>query len=378
VATDPGAEGGINRRVTQAKAHHFIPVAHLARFSASADTVPIRRRVLHVYDKRSGAFRSAKTEKTAYVNDLYTTRHPEMAGVEPVPEQIVSAVLDPANKDAWMEDLKAEIERRGVSAMREIGDWEAGPRMTSGEDRAPLLIYAGLLLAQHPTMMLARAAALKERFWAAASARRRWLPPLEAAWDEMFRVIGVGAVIHDAFAAAYELDPLAWKVIRWPGHSGLVLGDTGVAASYRPDRLGVGEVWASGAKFLLPVDASTLVVLSGFSLGLCVVEDRSGPDADQEIGAMNFVSWARSQSEVYAAHREDLERARRWLGPIDPNAEFAAQLQVRTSVLPEFDVNDRGELTIHPPSDYVGDEVQRRFEARFHAGASGPNEAIVS
>lgn len=236
--------------VKQAKAQHFIPVTHLARFSASPITVPIRDRVVHLYDKRSASFRRAKVAKVAFENGLYTTRNPHILGLEPEPGQLIRAVFDPSNKDAEIERLKAEIEDSGVTAMRAIDAWDVGLREVSEEDRRPPLAYVGLLLAQHPAMMSARAGAIGGRFWTAAAQRGTPPPAVQTVWDEMARCMSVIEVVSDGFAAAFELNYLAWKVIRWPERPDLILGDVGVSACYALEPLGIGDLWAEDAKFI--------------------------------------------------------------------------------------------------------------------------------
>jgi len=357
--------------VKRAQAQHFIPVGHLARFSVDPLVVPLRRRVLHLYDKRSGSFRRAKAEKVAFENDLYTTRTPDVGGIQPVPDQLVRAVLDPANKDSDIEGWKADIEESGLAAMRAIESWEVGPRELTEEERAPLLAYVGLLLAQHPTMMSARRDAISARFWAATRRNPSASPALRTVWEEMARGMGIMAMLPDAFAAAFELNYLAWKVIRWSGPSGLILGDVGVAAWYPGEPLDVGDLWTADAKFLLPINPSTLVVISGFAPGVCMVEERSGTDAEREIGVMNFASWARSRSEVYAARRGDLDRALVSLGPLDPRTDHSTQLHVRASVLPDFNVDADGDVKIIQRNESAGDDVQKRFEARLKSADYG-------
>ena len=100
-----------------------------------------------MYSKRNAKFRHAKAEKLAFENDLYTFRIPDLRGVEPEADQLVRAVLDPANKDAELEAAKADIEAAGISAMREIDSWDVGSRILTADERQPLLSYAGLLLA---------------------------------------------------------------------------------------------------------------------------------------------------------------------------------------------------------------------------------------
>jgi len=366
--------------VKQAQAQHFIPVGHLARFSVDPIAVPLRRRALHLYDKRSGSFRSAKAEKVAFENDLYTTRTPDVRGIQPVPDQLLRAVLDPANKDSDIEGVKADIEERGLAAMRAIESWRVGLRELTEEERAPLLAYVGLLLAQHPTMMSARRDAISAKFWAATRRYPSASPALRAVWEEMARGMGIMAMLPDAFAAAFELNYLAWKVIRWSGPSGLILGDVGVAAWYPDEPLNVGDLWTADAKFLLPINPTTLVVFSGFAPGVCMVEDRSGTDAEGEMGVMNFASWARSRSEVYAARRGDLDRALESLGPLNPRADQSTQLHVRASVLPDFNVDADGDIKVIQRHEPGGDDVQKRFEVRLKSpnyGSARPQRPVA-
>jgi Protein of unknown function (DUF4238) len=349
------------------QAQHFVPVAHLARFSASPSTVPLRKRTVHLYDKRSGSFRSAKAEKAGFENDLYTTRSPDFGSIDPAPDQILRMVLDPANKDVDIEMWKAEIEEKGLAAIRVIESWDIGSREVSDDERVPLLAYAGLLLAQHPTMMDARRETINERFWSASGRDRDAAPPeLRAVIDEMARNFGVIALIPDAFAAAHELNYLGWKVVRWRGASGLILGDVGIAAWYPGDPLAVGDLWTVDARFLLPISPTTLVVLTGFAPGSCLVEERSGPNTDAGIGAINCASWARSRSEVYAARRDDLDSTLVALGPLAPQEERSRQLSVRASVLPDFRVDADDVLHFVDPADSDPGEVRSRFDARFN------------
>lgn len=348
----------------QAQAHHFIPAAHLARFSASPTDIPPRDRVLHLYDKHSGRFRTGKAAKIGFENDLYTIRMPDLKGVEPELDQLVGAAFNPDNKDAELEFAKIDIETNGLAAIQAVDGWGVGQREVSEDERAPLLAYFGLLLAQHPTMMSARAAALRDRFWRAASVRSSPPPQIRKLFDEAMRGAGALAVVFDGLATALELNYLAWKVIRWRDGPRLILGDVGVAAWYPGTLWGVGDPWTPDAKFVLPISPSSVVVLGGIMPGVCVVEDRSGEQAAAEIGVMNVGSWARSRAEVYAADRLDLERTIQLLGPIDPRGDASAQLNVRNSVLPEFRVDEQGGLQIDQPPEPNGDEVRARFEAR--------------
>lgn len=350
----------------QAKAHHFVPVAHLARFSASPESVPVRDRVVHVYDKRAGRFRRAKVRNVAYENDLYTIRTPDLSDIEPEIAQLIGAVFDPAHKDAEIEELKIGMEANGLAAMREIEAWEIGPRRAPDDLKAALVSYVGLLLAQHPTMMAARASVIRQKFWVSAGPRFGATPPsLRAVFDEFSSGVGVLAVVMDAFAAALELNYLAWKIIRWPDEPHLVLGDVGVAAWYPPYRLGVGGPWDADAMFLLPISPTTLLMMGGLAPGTCVVEARRGAEASAEIAAYNYVSWARARSEVYGGHFEDLERTLAMIGHLDPRADNSTQLEVRGSVLPDYIVADDGQLEIVQPPDPSAEETDTRFAARF-------------
>ena len=345
------------------KAHHYIPATHLARFSVDPASVPARSRTLAVYSKRIAGFRRAKAEKLAFENDLYTFRIPDMAGVQPDADQLLRAVFDPANKDAELEAAKADIEVAGLEAMREVEKWEVGPRVLTEDERQPLLSYAGLLLAQHPTMMAARNAALATAFWSAVGDRVVRDRILETLTDEMNRGSAALAVVFDGLATALELNYLAWKVVRWPDGPRIILGDTGVAAWFPGQVLGVGHPWSPGAKFILPISPSSVVVFGEVIPGAVLVEDRANDPA--EIGAQNVISWARARSEVYGSEFDDLEAVMPTLGPLDPRSDHSTQLVVRRSVLPTFTLDRRGDLRIVQPKFPHADETRRRFESRF-------------
>lgn len=360
------AQTGRLANMQKAKAHHFIPVGHLTRFSSTPSTIRPRDRILHMYDKRSGSYRTAKVGKVAFENDLYTFRIPDMTGVQPDPAQLHGAVFDPANKDVEVENAKVEIEERGLAAIRDIASWPAGFREVSEDDRAPLLAYVGLLLAQHPTMMNARVAAIRERFWNQVEPRFGRPELLRAMLDEMDKGTAALAVVSDGLATSLELNYLAWKVVRWAKGPRLLLGDVGVAAWYPGETtIGAGEVWASDAKFLLPISPTSVLVLGGFAPGACVIEERDGPGSEAEVDAMNIISWARSRAEVYATDQRDLERTIALLGPLDPKGDYSSQLDVRASVLPDYGFDKRGALRIVQPSEPDQDEVRQRWETRY-------------
>lgn len=349
----------------KAKAQHFIPVGHLARFSPTPPSKRPRDRTLHLFDKRTGSHRTAKVGKVAFENDLYTFRIPDMTGVEPDPAQLLRAVFDPANKDVEIESSKAEIEERGLAAIREMDSWTAGVRDISEDDRAPLLAYVGLLLAQHPTMMNARLAVVRDRYWKQVEPRFGRPGLLRLMNEEMDKGMAAFAVVFDGLATALELNYLAWKVVRWANHPHLLLGDVGVAAWYSGGMaIGTGDAWTTGAKFLLPLNPTSMLVLSGFAPGVCVIEDRDGSESEAEVDTMNIISWARSRAEVYAADRSDLDRTIALLGPLDPKGDHSSQLQVRTSVLPDYAFDEHGDLRIIQPPEPDPVEVRRRWETR--------------
>ena len=349
----------------QPKAHHFVPVAHLARFSGSPNSVPLRDRILHVYDKRSGQFRSAKAKNVAFQNDLYTTRTPDLSGVQPDLQQLLETVFDPAKKDAEVERAKIDIEAGGLSAMQELELWTVGQHEVPGEQKGALLAYIGLLLAQHPTMMDARASAIRQKFRAATAPRFKLPPPLRTIFDEFSSGAGVLALAMDAFASAFELSYLGWRVIRWPDGPHLILGDVGVAVRYPLDPLGVGGPWTEQAMFLLPVSPTTLLIVGGSAPGACVVEARGGGDAGSEIAAINSVSWARSRSEVYGGELHDLEQTLAIVGLREGSADHSTQVHVRGSVLPDFFVDDGGQLEIVQPPNPSPEETHTRFVLKF-------------
>ncbi len=223
--------------------------------------------MLHVYDKRSGRLRSAKSRNVAYQNDLYTIRTPDLAGVQPDLQRLLRKVFDPGKKDAEVEAAKIDIEAGGLAAMLEIERWEVGPRKVPDEQKAALVTYVGLLLAQHPTMMDARASAIRQKFRAATATRFDPPPPIRAIFDEFSSGVGVLALAMDAFASAFELNYLGWKVIKWPDGPHLILGDVGVAVRYPLDPLGVGDPWTEHAMFLLPVSPTTLLIIGGLAPG---------------------------------------------------------------------------------------------------------------
>jgi hypothetical protein len=351
------------------KAHHFIPVGHLARFSLG-NAVP-RECDLQIFDKRANGYRTGKTGKVAFETNLYAYRSPsgERAGVESFElrtfDDLGRWVRDAATKDAFVESDKAGIEERGLRAIADLSTWSTGDYHLDEDQRVDALAYVGLLLAQHPSMMARRAEAVSARFWAKASDR---IAPTDGArrlFAGMDHGISVLAMILDALCTARELNYLAWKVVHWRNSPRLILGDSAVVAMFPGNPLGTGDTWTPGATFALPIDPGCVLFIGEFAPGLCVVEDRSGPDAASEIMVMNITSWARARAEVYGAERVDLIATQERLEPISPTGAFPNQLPVRTSVLPDFAFDDQGDLRIVHPPDALDDDLAERYRARF-------------
>lgn len=353
------------------KAHHYVPVWHLTRFSADPKTVAVRERRVANYNKRSGRYERRRCGAVAKENDLYTTRGIDLAGVPPEYDAILAAVLDARNKDSWLESDKVEIEDRGRIAFDEIESWPAGRRQLTEEQRVNLLTYVGLLLAQHPTMMRARADLAKQRFWEAAEPVVGHPPRLEALVSELIRGSAVMGILADGFEIGLELNYLAWTVVRYQDTNSLVLGDTGVAAWYKDTLFGIGDPWTPDAMFIVPVSPSSVVILGGFDVGACEVEDRSGREFDAQIQALNAFAWGRARTDVFAASEEDLRRAAATLGPIDPNADHSRQLAVRGTGLPRYRFDEEGEFHVVEPPEVLAADTHPRLVARFAPGSGG-------
>lgn len=348
------------------KAHHFIPVGHLARFSRTAIHVPPRDRLLHLYDKRSGSFRRATCGKTAVENDLYTFRIPTLAGVPPEPRSFVEAIFDASNKDPEVEIAKAEVETHGVRSVADIASWPTWSRTLTEDDRAPLLAYVGLLLAQHPAMMKARSEAVRRQFWQIAEPVLGRPRLMEAVMAEMCRSLAALALVGDGFETSLELDYLGWQIIRRTDPPRLILGDIGVAAVYPEDPMRAGDVWTVGARFFVPLSPSALLVLGDFAPGYCLVAQPPGDDGVMLFDLANTMSWARSRAEIYSGDRQDLDRTLALLGPLQARVDHSAQLRVRESVLPRFEARGPRDIKLIPRVDEPnGPATRARFEERF-------------
>lgn len=322
-----------------------------------------RYRRIWVFDKRSGSLRLARLDKTAFENDLYTARVPNLSGDEKSLADVAAAVFDPSNKDADVESLKADIEHRGTRALHQLPAWSPGLRPLSEEEREPVLSYVGLLLSQHPAMMAARTSVIHAALLSAKSALgARVAPPMTGVEEEFSRSEAVFGMIQEAFATAHELNYLAWKVVRWPGDGRLVVGDNAVAAYFPEEPLGTGDVWTPGARFTMPVTPNTMLVLAEVAPGVCFVEERSPDAADDEMDVMNLVSWARARSEVYG-RREDLERMAARLGELRQNGDYSLQLPVRREILVQLSAGTDGEVQISRPAFDGAAAARRRYDS---------------
>lgn len=195
------------------KAHHFIPVGHLARFGEPRRTQ--RDAKLWVRDKVTDRVRLAKAGRVATQNDLYTYRVPLFPLRIDGLDALAAAIGDAANRDWWVETDKAEIEHRGVQALAALERLPAGTHRLTEFERVDVVAYVALLLTQHPTMMRRRAAAATERFWTAA---QRFVSP-DSPIRSLFTGLGQGdsvlGLIPDQLSLALELNYLSWSVVRW-------------------------------------------------------------------------------------------------------------------------------------------------------------------
>jgi hypothetical protein len=213
-------------------------------------------------------------------------------------------------------------------------------------------------------MMTARAAVAERRIAEWADAVGLTAEPMRRMAAEFARSESVLAMIQDAFANAYELNYLGWKVVRWPTPR-LVVGDNAATALYPEQVFGVGDVWTEGARVMLPVSPTTaLFLMRDLPPGACLVEERS-EDGGDEQGALNFVSWSRARSEVYAGSREDLKRIAEKLSPSDRARAYPMQLPVRESVLLEISGVRGQRPRIQRPLSLGPEDARRRFEERF-------------
>lgn len=351
--------------MTRPKAHHYIPAAHLAAFSQDAG--PIRHRKVWVADKRTGSVRLARIDKVAFENDLYTIRTPELQGGESTYEDLLAAVFDPANKAADVESHKARLEDRGIRALRELATWPVGSRILTEEEREPVLSYTGLLLAQHPTVMAARAAEVERRLSGWATSVGLASTHAQEMNAEFARSESVFAMISETFAVAYELNYLGWKIVRWPAEQRLVVGDNAATIFIPTDPLGIGDVWTEGARCAVVVSSSVVVfMMRDLPPGACFVEERVGGDARREMDAVNWVSWARARRELCGPSREVLEELL-----ANPAAEHlrgydaSQQLAIRTSMLIDVISDEKGLPTIKRPNVSGPENAAREWALRF-------------
>ncbi|NJD26917.1 MAG: DUF4238 domain-containing protein [Chloroflexi bacterium] len=345
------------------KAHHFIPVGHLARFGESGRTQ--RDAKLWVFDKLTGRVRHAKAGRVATQNDLYTYRVPMFPpGIDGL-DALAAAISDAANRDWWVETDKAEIEHRGVQALAALERMPAGTHRLTESARVDMVAYVALQLTQHPTMMRRRAAAAVERFWTAAERLVSRDSPIASLFTGLGQGDSVLGLIPDQLSLARELNYLSWSVVRWLDGPGLVLGDNAVVARYPDQPFAIGDAWTPGATFTVPISPATAVFLGGFDPGLVLVEDRPADVARREIPLLNTMSWIRAERHVFGLRCEDLEATRAALGPFPARLASPDQLTVRESVLPRYALDDSGALEVIPPPSTLEYDHQAAFRERF-------------
>ena len=174
-------------------------------------------------------------------------------------------------------------------------------------------------------------------------------------------------MISEAFAVAYELNFLGWKVVRWPGRPRLVIGDNAATLFVPSDPLGVGDVWSDGARVCLVVSPTcALFMFRDIPPGGCFIEERTGDEASAEIDAINWISWSRARRDVYAGSRDLLERLMASEAAMQVRSgDFSQQLRVRPWLVLEINVDADGLPLITHPDSPAGGDASRRWEERF-------------
>jgi hypothetical protein len=349
---------------SEPKAHHFIPVGHLARFATGAGQSP-RQAKLWVFDKRTRQTRPSKVGKVAFETDLYTMRHPQVQGQVDTLEALTDAILRSSVNDRWLESDKAPMEERGLRALRELEAMPAGDHRLSDEERVDAIAYVALLLTQHPTVMKRRAALVAKRFHAAIRPIVGDDARVQRAFGDFDRGNSVLGLIPEQLSLALELNFLAWNVVRWRDAPRLLLGDNAAIAQFPGNTFGIGDAWTPGGLFVVPISTSAALFIGGFDGGLCRVEERSGDRGRTEVPWLNVVSWVRAAREVYAFDPGDFAQAISALGPIEPEMAAPDQLAIRETLLPGFKVDASGDLTISAPPSVLSYDVAAAFAARF-------------
>lgn len=317
--------------------HHFIPVRHLARFSADIGRSPRDRRVA-VFDKRRGLRGGlAKAGAIAVETDLYGIRAFDVPDSVETFRQIFDAVFDPAARDPGFEiDEKAQLENDGVDAIQRLLDGRpSGIHILTEDERAPLIAYLGLLLVQHPTLVRERAAAVAAQFRSVLPPRIFEDPHAQRVFDEGARGAAVLATAQDSLATGLELNRLSWRLLRRATPPFFVLGDSAVAGLYPDDPYGARRVDDPTAKFVVPLDPQQVLLLEPGPHGVGLVMDLVGEEGAWIVMGLNRVAWIRAAREVYARERSDLRAVVSALASDDMH-DHSRQLPVRDSVLPRL------------------------------------------
>lgn len=359
--------------MTSPKAHHWIPAAHLARFSE--DSGPTRRRRVWVADKVSASFRPAKVSNVFIESNLYSFRTLPTTPITASTPDELRAVLRGAPHDPLVEiEKSAVIEADGIQALIDFEAMPAGVHEVDEERRRPLVAYVALLLAQHPAMMRRRTAAIGDRFWSAAAPAfdgdehaRAMFEPLDAGY-------GVLSMVNDQLMLALELNWLAIEVIRWSGGPRLVLGDTGVVATFPGRSMGTGHPAMPGAQFAVPLSPHAALLLGHVRPGLCVVSDRSARDAERDVAALNRASWVRAAREVVGCSRDDIQAVISSIPPPARTVSRPDQLEVRDAALPSFAVDEHGDLHVEPPMSALDYDATPTFAPLMAAQGRGEGD----
>lgn len=122
---------------SEPKAHHFIPVGHLAKFG-TASRKPRDAR-LWVYDKQAGATRRGKAGKLATENDLYTYRVPRFPGNVQTLQGLAEAIAGIENRDRWARRTRQKSSSEASAALPK---WNSSIRECTVSPRTSALTFS--------------------------------------------------------------------------------------------------------------------------------------------------------------------------------------------------------------------------------------------
>ena len=317
-----------------AKAHHFIPVRHLARFG-DRPAKPARERRVFVYDKIVGRQRGpTKTGNVAREVGLYTTRTQDLSTPPSDPADLERALFASEARDEGFEiPEKADLENRGVDAVEGLLDpLEPGVHQWDESTRAPLMLYAALLAVGHPTALRARTRAMHDRMTAALPKQifdEEWFQRTSLEYARGGAVLGTATDMHET---ALEFNQLSWRLVRRSEPPYFVLGDNAVAALYPETPFGPGRILDSRALLLMPLSPKAMFWLEAGPPGVGRVVDIDGPEGASIVRGLNRIVWMRAAREVYGRVEKDLLDVARSVSPAE-NRDHSLQFPVREESL---------------------------------------------